>query len=93
MKCFVHGTRLASVFRFPNHFEIVFEFQYPFKFLAHDSVIIRQQNGDAFHEYGYTTNTVLNGFKSLWVCCMASSMGEIPDVPTTKIPAISSEVT
>ena len=45
-----------AVFRFADHFKIVFEFQYLSKFLAHDPVVVRQQDSDSFHGYCYATN-------------------------------------
>ena len=51
-----HRNRLTAVFRFADHVKIVFKFQNLFEFLAHDPVVIRQQDGDSFHEYCYVRN-------------------------------------
>jgi hypothetical protein len=49
-------TILSPVFRFADDFKIVFDFQYPSKFPAHDPVVVREQDGDSFHRYGRATN-------------------------------------
>jgi len=51
-----HRNRLTAVFRFADHVKIVFKFQNLFEFLAHDPVVIRQQDGDSFHGYCYVRN-------------------------------------
>ena len=48
-KFFDQGDRLTAVFRFADHFEIVFQLQYLAKPFAHNRVVFGQQNSDSFH--------------------------------------------
>ena len=54
------ATACMAVFRFADHFKIVFEFQYPSKFAAHDPVVVRQQDSDSFHDTITPQSLVLN---------------------------------
>ena len=47
-KFFDQGDGLATVLRFADHFEVVFEFEHLAKTLAHDCVVFGQQDGDSF---------------------------------------------
>jgi hypothetical protein len=49
-KFFDHGDRLAAVFRFADHFEVVFQLQQSCETLTHDRVVFGQQNSDSFHK-------------------------------------------
>ena len=40
-------TAWGTVHRFADNFQVVFEFQYLFEFLAHDLVIVRQQDSNS----------------------------------------------
>ena len=53
---FDHGDRLMAVFRFADHFKIVFEFQYLSNFPANERVVVRQQDSDFFHINCFVTN-------------------------------------
>ena len=48
-KFFGHGDSLPTIFRFANHFEVVFEFQKLSDCVAHYLVIVRQQDFNSFH--------------------------------------------
>jgi hypothetical protein len=56
-KFFDHGDRLAAVFRFTDHFEVVFQLQYLAKTLTHDRVVFSQQNSDSFHRLSVWDST------------------------------------
>ena len=73
-KVFYHRDRLKAIFRFADHFNIVFEFQYLSKFPAHDPVVVRQQDTDSFHGYCCKTNIGAQ-LKSMCVSCLTLSMG------------------
>ena len=49
-KFFDHGDRLMAVFRFADHFKVVFAFQNLSNIPTHERVVVRQQDSDSLHE-------------------------------------------
>jgi hypothetical protein len=51
LEFFDQGNRLPAVLRFADHFQVFFHLEHLAKALAHDRMIVRQQNSCSFHSF------------------------------------------